>query len=152
MRIVIDTPIGKLSIGFEDGCVTSIREALDGEIISSRIPPELDNTVTELNEYFRGERKVFTSPLSYSGTPFQEAVWKSLLTIPYGQTRSYQEIATAAGKPKATRAAGTAIGKNPIAIIIPCHRVIRSDGKIGNFSLFGKETKKALLELEKSKA
>ena len=109
--------------------------------------PITDQARQELNEFFSGKRKSFTIPLDLEGTEFQMQVWKALLTIPYGQTVSYLEVAQRIGNPKAVRAVGTAIGKNPTLLFIPCHRVIASDGSIGGYSA-GIEIKKQLLELE----
>lgn len=113
-----------------------------------------ENTITrktrrQLQEYLEGSRKVFELPLGFDGTPFQNRAWKALLTIPYGETRSYSEQAAIMGTPKAVRAVGTANGRNPIGIIIPCHRVI---GKAGNLSGYagGVAIKQFLLQLEAS--
>jgi O-6-methylguanine DNA methyltransferase len=101
----------------------------------------------EVLEYFRGERKEFTIPLSPSGTTFQKEVWDTLLSIPYGTTVSYKTEAKIFGNPKAIRAVANANGKNPISILIPCHRVIASDGSLGGYS-GGLDKKKFLLFLE----
>lgn len=101
----------------------------------------------QLKEYFDGERKKFDLPLKFSGTDFQMRVWNALLDIPYGETRSYIEVARAAGSPKGARAAGQAVHVNPIGIIVPCHRVIAADGTIGGFAA-GTEVKTAILQVE----
>ena len=101
----------------------------------------------QLREYFARKRKSFDIDLDFVGSDFQKKVWQVLLTIPFGETRSYTQIATQIGNPKASRAVGAAIGKNPIAIIAPCHRVIGSSGKLTGFS-GGLEVKAFLLELE----
>ncbi|NJN68241.1 MAG: methylated-DNA--[protein]-cysteine S-methyltransferase [Chloroflexaceae bacterium] len=103
-----------------------------------------------LLEYLRGERTFLDAPLDLQeqGTPFQRRVWKALQAIPYGETRSYQEVARSVGHPLASRAVGMACGANPIALVIPCHRVVRSDGKPGGYG-GGMERKLALLELER---
>jgi AraC family transcriptional regulator of adaptative response/methylated-DNA-[protein]-cysteine methyltransferase len=101
----------------------------------------------ELKRYFAGTLRKFTVKLTYPGTPFQENVWNELLTIPYGVTRSYQEMAKAVGTPKAVRAVGTANGKNRIAIVIPCHRVVNKSGKLGGYG-GGLRRKEFLLKLE----
>jgi len=93
-------------------------------------PPLIDRLREQLAGYFEGERRVFDLPLRFSGTPFQERVWNALLAIPYGEVRSYLDIARALGDPKAVRAVGAANGSNPISIVVPCHRVIGSDGSI----------------------
>lgn len=103
----------------------------------------------ELGEYFAGKRKEFTVPLHAEGTPFQKKVWAELSKIGFGVTKSYAELARAAGNEKATRAVGTANGRNPLSIIVPCHRVIAADGSLGGYS-GGLDKKIRLLELEKS--
>lgn len=103
---------------------------------------------TQVNEYLTGRRKQFDVPLKYQGTQFQQSVWQELQKIPYGETRSYQEIAIGIGNEKAVRAVGQANNKNPIMIIIPCHRVIHKNGDITGFAC-GLEVKQYLLELEK---
>lgn len=102
----------------------------------------------ELDEYFAGRLKKFTTKLAFNGTPFQNAVWKQLTRIPYGETVSYMELANRIENPKAVRAVGMANGANPIAIIVPCHRVVGSNGSLTGFG-GGLPTKRALLELEK---
>lgn len=103
----------------------------------------------QLVEYFAGERKSFELPIAPDGTEFQKKVWKALCDIPYGQLRSYKEVAEAAGCPKGFRAVGGANNRNPIVIVIPCHRVIAADGSIGGYG-DGIEMKRKLLELEGS--
>lgn len=107
----------------------------------------LTKVIKELDEYFKGERQNFTIPYKLKGTPFQMKVWNELSKIPYGQTRSYKDIAENINCPKGYRAVGLANNKNPIAIIIPCHRVIGINGKLIGYR-GGLETKEALLELE----
>src|SRR5712671_2314796 len=103
--------------------------------------------LNELKEYFAGTRREFTSPLDLRGTDFQRACWRALLAIPYGETRSYADIARAVGKPNAFRAVGMANNRNPIAIVVPCHRVIASDGTLCGYG-GGLDVKRRLLELE----
>lgn len=103
--------------------------------------------LTQLDEYFKGKRQIFEIPTDASGTPFQKLVWEQLSQIKYGETRSYQQIANAIGHPQAVRAVGAAIGRNPLSIIVPCHRVIASTGKLTGFA-GGLESKKSLLALE----
>ena len=103
--------------------------------------------VHELDAYFAGRLKKFTVPLELRGTPFQKAVWEALLRIPYGETRSYSDIALAIGKPAAVRAVGLANGANPVSIIVPCHRVIGKSGDLVGYG-GGLERKRALLDLE----
>ncbi len=106
-------------------------------------------TVKELNEYFADERKVFDIPLRLIGSEFQRSVWKALLDIPYGETRNYMQIASAVNNPKGVRAVAQAIGANPMSIIVPCHRVIGSDGSLTGFA-GGLDAKQYLLALEKT--
>jgi methylated-DNA-[protein]-cysteine S-methyltransferase len=101
----------------------------------------------ELDAYFAGKLRRFTVPLDLRGTPFQRRVWELLCDIPYGETRSYGEVAQAVGNPKARRAVGQAIGRNPVAIVVPCHRVIGSDGGLTGYG-GGLPRKRALLDLE----
>lgn len=109
--------------------------------------PILITTEKELSEYFAGQRKSFTLPLKLNGTEFQRDVWQALTKIPYGATVTYGDIANSIGNPRAVRATGTAIGRNPLSIIIPCHRVIGKDGSLTGFA--GKlHVKKILLHLE----
>ena len=112
--------------------------------------PVLLETERQLNDYFSGKRKVFSLKLDFKGTKFQKKVWAALLTIPFGETRSYGQIAKQIRSPKAVRAVGAAIGRNPIPIIAPCHRVIGSTGKLTGFA-GGLEAKARLLVLEKAK-
>ena len=105
--------------------------------------------VAELNEYVAGRRKQFTVPLDLHGTPFQMKVWRELLRIPYGETRSYQQIARAVGNPRAYRAVGMANHYNPVAIIVPCHRVIASDGSLGGYG-GGLKRKTQMLKMERA--
>ena len=101
----------------------------------------------QLLEYFRGERTVFTVPLDLSGTPFQRSVWEELHQIPYGESVSYGHIAERIGRPKAVRAVGQAVGRNPCLILVPCHRILGKDGSLTGFSA-GVELKRFLLDLE----
>jgi O-6-methylguanine DNA methyltransferase len=103
--------------------------------------------VNELEEYFAGKRRDFAFPLDLRGTDFQLACWRALLAIPYGETRSYADVARAVGKPNAFRAVGMANNRNPIAIVVPCHRVIASDGTLCGYG-GGLDVKRRLLELE----
>lgn len=109
----------------------------------------LSMATIQLDEYFQGKRTTFSLPFKLTGTPFQLAVWKELQNIPYGQTTSYKEIAQKINKPKAYRAVGMANNKNPLPIIIPCHRIIGSNGKLIGYA-GGLKLKNYLLELEKS--
>lgn len=111
--------------------------------------PVLVETERQLNEYFSGERRQFTVTLDPSGTPFQRSVWNALMTIPFGETRSYAQIARQIGRPTAARAVGAANGRNPISIVTPCHRVVGSSGALTGFA-GGLEVKAQLLALEKA--
>jgi O-6-methylguanine DNA methyltransferase len=108
---------------------------------------EMERYAAELAEYFAGHRRQFAFPLDLRGTDFQIACWRALLAIPYGETRSYADIARAVDRPKAFRAVGMANNRNPIAIVVPCHRVIASDGKLCGYG-GGLDVKRMLLELE----
>lgn len=101
----------------------------------------------QLEEYFRGERTAFSIPVRWHGTDFQQSVWREIARIPHGQTITYSELARRAGKPDAIRAAGTATGRNPIGIIIPCHRVVGKNGSFGGYA-GGLERKRRLLDLD----
>lgn len=107
----------------------------------------LERARDQLREYFEGRRKAFDLPLDLVGTPFQRAVWQALLVIPYGETTTYSGIARRCGRPQAVRAVGGAIGRNPVSIVVPCHRVVGSDGSLTGFG-GGLPRKRALLQLE----
>jgi methylated-DNA-[protein]-cysteine S-methyltransferase len=109
--------------------------------------PLLVEAATQLEAYFRGERRQFSLPVDMHGTEFQKAVWQALMTIPYGETWSYAQLASVIGRPKAVRAVGSANGKNPISIIVPCHRVIGANGTLTGYA-GGVERKAELLRLE----
>jgi methylated-DNA-[protein]-cysteine S-methyltransferase len=111
--------------------------------------PVLCEAERQLKDYFAGRRKTFALTLDFDGTPFQKKVWNALLAIPFGQTRTYTEIARSIGKPNAVRAVGAANGRNPISIVAPCHRVIGSNGKLTGFA-GGLNAKAALLRLERT--
>ncbi|ENM5743036.1 methylated-DNA--[protein]-cysteine S-methyltransferase [Vibrio metoecus] len=112
--------------------------------------PILNNVIQQLDEYFSGQRTQFELPLAANGTAFQQSVWHALCKIPYGESWSYQQVAEAIGNPKAVRAVGLANGKNPISIIVPCHRVVGKSGKLTGYA-GGLERKAFLLELEQRK-
>ncbi|MCL2808440.1 MAG: methylated-DNA--[protein]-cysteine S-methyltransferase [Treponema sp.] len=141
--------ICNLFITEENNSIHNVRFNIDeisGEVKKSETPL-IKETAKQLDEYFNGKRKVFDLPLNANGTEFQKKVWQALQTIPYGQTCNYERIAVLIGKPKACRAVGMANNKNPIAIIIPCHRVIGKDGKLTGYA-GGLELKQKLLQLE----
>src|SRR5437868_7614002 len=157
----IETPVGPLLAGANSRAVVllefSDRKILEGQIETLRkrfkapLVPGSNRWLTalrrQLGEYFAGKRRDFELPLEYPGTAFQERVWSQLLTIPYGETWSYLEMARKLGDTKATRAVGTANGMNRIAIVIPCHRVINANGELGGYG-GGLWRKRILLELE----
>ncbi|MGN6691635.1 MAG: methylated-DNA--[protein]-cysteine S-methyltransferase [Sphingopyxis sp.] len=118
-----------------------------GPLVADPHHPILVETERQLGEYFAGKRRMFDVPLSFAGSDFQKSVWRALLTIPFGETRSYGEIARQVGKPSASRAVGAANGRNPISIIAPCHRVVGSTGKLTGFA-GGLDAKHYLLQLE----
>lgn len=143
-----DTPVGKLCIGEENGSITRVTWT---QLPQSYIQEETELILRckkQLEEYFAGKRKTFDLPLAPKGTDFQQRVWKALQEIPYGALRTYKDIAIAVDNPKGCQAVGGANGKNPIAILIPCHRVIGKDGSMTGYS-GGLEKKEWLLELEK---
>ena len=141
-----DTPIGRIYIAESEGFLTDVAfRPILGSV--EKKTPLITQAAKMLLEYFDGKRKAFDLPLKPEGTEFQKKAWDALLTIPYGQTRSYKEQAEAVGNPKACRAIGAANGKNPISIIVPCHRVIGADGSLTGFGA-GVEVKQALLDLE----
>ncbi|MBL8320742.1 MAG: methylated-DNA--[protein]-cysteine S-methyltransferase [Acinetobacter sp.] len=119
------------------------------ELLEEAQHPVLLETARQLNEYFAGQRRQFDLPLDFEGTVFQQKVWQALLSIPFGETRSYKQIAEQIGHAKAMRAVGAANGKNPISIIAPCHRVVGANGKLVGFA-GGLENKSILLEIERS--
>ncbi len=118
------------------------------ELLEEAQHPVLLETARQLNEYFAGQRRQFDLPLDFEGTDFQQKVWQALLSIPFGETRSYKQIAEQIGNPNAVRAVGAANGKNPISIIAPCHRVIGASGKLVGFA-GGLENKDILLKIER---
>ncbi len=144
-----ETPIGPI-------CLVQDGEALVGLGIAGSLQaadaiwqetPFLQQAIKELREYLDGGRKIFTVHLSTAGTPFQEKVWRALREIPYGETRTYGQIAIRVGNPKGARAVGMACNRNPIMLLIPCHRVVGSDGSLTGFG-GGLPVKEKLLRLE----
>ncbi len=147
MYSIIETPIGNIKIEENDGRIVRIQHTDEPPLESSNIL--LCEAKKQLTEYFEGKRKVFDLPLNPAGTEFQQNVWNALKEIPYGETRSYKQIAERIGKPAACRAVGMANNKNPIMIVVPCHRVIGSNGNLTGYA-FGTDMKNWLLQLEKS--
>lgn len=154
---IIASPVGPLTlvtdnksiiqIGWENAGYVNVQTDAAGKDESH---PLLLQAEEELNEYFAGKRKVFTISLHPEGTEFQQKVWKALLDIPFGKTKTYGNIASIIGNPDAVRAVGGAANRNPIPVIIPCHRVIGADGKLVGFA-GGLERKEILLEIEGKK-
>ena len=143
--ITVNTPIGNYIVEESEGFITSVRR---GEVrVGGNTTPLLLKAKNQLKEYFAGKRKKFDLPLKPEGTDFQKQVWLALESIPFGETASYLDIANGIKNPKAVRAVGGANGKNPIAIIIPCHRIINSNGSLGGYN-GGIEIKQALIKIE----
>ncbi len=157
-QAVIDSPIGPLTLVVADGTLTGLymdrqRHRPSASTIGRtmtravRADAPAAEAARQLREYFDGERTEFDVPLGLAGTPFQQRVWAALRRIPYGETVSYGELATQIGQPGAARAVGLANGRNPIAIIVPCHRVVGSDGSLTGYG-GGLERKRHLLAFE----
>jgi len=150
----IDTPVGKLMLA---GCNDHGLRHVAFQCGKGAMPPKPEWKQSaapfrwverQLREYFEGKRTAFDLPLHPKGTPFQMAVWKALMKIPYGETRSYGDIARAVGRPAAVRAVGLANGRNPLPIVVPCHRVIGASGKLVGYG-GGLAVKQALLDRER---
>ena len=147
---VASTEKGVCAVDFlktEKAFLRGLKEEFAGEIVKD--DRRNQKVVGQLKKYLNGELKHFDCKLDFEGTPFQKKVWSALTKIPYGQTRSYQKIAKSIGHPKAFRAVGNANGQNSIPLIVPCHRVIESNGGLGGFG-HGIKVKKQLLRLEKA--
>lgn len=141
------SPVGTLTLTEEEGALTGLyfgRLSRQGQEVLS---PVLEETARQLSEYFSGKRREFSLPLSPKGTEFQLRVWRALETIPYGETRSYGDMARLIGSPKACRAVGMANHRNPISIIVPCHRVVGANGSLTGYG-GGLDAKRFLLDLE----
>ena len=148
----LESPVGTLEITAECGKITKIElvHGMDEFIEDCRNEADeqiIKSAKKQLTEYFDGNRQTFDLDIELCGTEFQKSVWQVLMEIPYGRTMSYAEVAAAAGRPKAQRAAGSNIGKNPLLIVVPCHRVISADGSLGGFSA-GIENKVILHRIE----
>ncbi|MEA1673657.1 methylated-DNA--[protein]-cysteine S-methyltransferase [Nitrospirillum sp. BR 11163] len=150
----VPSPVGRLTLVAGDEGLAAILWENDrpgrvrlGPLVPAPDHPVLSETERQLRAYFGKELTVFDVPLSFTGTDFQKQVWRALLTIPYGEVRSYSDIARQIGKPAAVRAVGAANGRNPISIIAPCHRVVGMDGTLTGFA-GGLEAKDYLLTLE----
>lgn len=141
------SPVGTLTLTEEEDALTGLyfgRLSRQGQEVLS---PVLEETARQLSEYFSGKRREFSLPLSPKGTEFQLRVWRALETIPYGETRSYGDMARLIGSPKACRAVGMANHRNPISIIVPCHRVVGANGSLTGYG-GGLDAKRFLLDLE----
>jgi methylated-DNA-[protein]-cysteine S-methyltransferase len=146
------SPVGRLQLTATDHALTALRlvkESASGAA-ESKMPANtiIQQICKQLDEYFAGRRSRFELPLAPQGTAFQQKVWSELQRIPYGETISYAQLARAVGNPKACRAVGSANGKNPLAILIPCHRVVNANGGWGGYA-YGLEVKKQLLAMER---
>ncbi len=152
----LDSPAGKLLLGVSSRDLACLKfdrggfprvSGRNGQTHWVESPQQTQPYARELEEYFAGQRREFSFALDLRGTDFQKRCWQELLRIPYGKTRSYAEIARAVGRPGAFRAVGQANHRNPVAIVVPCHRVITADGRLGGYG-GGLEVKRKLLRLE----
>ena len=141
-----ETKLGSVTFVEEDGALLAIttHRSFEGIIQETELIKE---AYRQFSEYLEGKRKVFDLPYKMQGTEFQKRVWKALCDIPHGETRSYKQIAQAIGNPKAVRAVGMANNKNPLLVIVPCHRVIGTNGQLVGYAS-GLEKKRLLLQLE----
>jgi methylated-DNA-[protein]-cysteine S-methyltransferase len=152
----IESPLGPLVLATDGDALTGVwfegqghQPPIGPAWRRSRDVPVLRRAAVELGEYFSGERVCFDVALAPSGTPFQRAVWDAIATVPYGATIAYGELAARAGRPASVRAAGAATGRNPLAVIIPCHRIVGANGALTGYA-GGLERKRSLLALERS--
>lgn len=154
VQTVIASPLGAIRLVAQDAALAGVyfpqhcRPAWPEVAVDAR-HPVLVQAAAELGEYFASQRKVFSTPLAPQGTEFQRAVWQALLDIPYGERRSYAQIAAAIGNPQACRAVGAANGRNPLSIFIPCHRAVGADGNLTGYA-GGVSAKRWLLEHEQA--
>lgn len=146
--VYLDTPVGPVEISGTKEGITAVRFVPQTQASSAEIPSCLRDGLQQLEEYFAGRRTDFSLPLLPQGTPFQRQVWEKLRQIPCGQTVSYRELAAAVGRPRAVRAVGRANATNPVNIIVPCHRVIGSDGSLTGYG-GGLERKEWLINHER---
>jgi methylated-DNA-[protein]-cysteine S-methyltransferase len=154
----METPVGRLKLVAGDAGLTAVlwpdddpRRVRLGSMIEDSTHAVLRQAEDELADYFAGRRRIFSVPLDFTGTPFQTKVWRALLDIPFGETRSYGQLAAQLGDPKASRAVGAANGRNPISIIAPCHRVVAANGALTGFA-GGMHVKARLLNFESHSA
>jgi methylated-DNA-[protein]-cysteine S-methyltransferase len=141
------TPIGKIWIVEEDHFIVTIKYKVDTSNMEKKETALIQKTYNQLIEYFSGKRKTFNIPFQLTGTSFQKKVWAALQTIPYGEVWSYKRLAETVHSPKGYRAVGMANNRNPISIIVPCHRVIGADGSLVGYA-GGLDIKKRLLDIE----
>jgi methylated-DNA-[protein]-cysteine S-methyltransferase len=149
---IYHSPIGKIKITSDENCINELVFVDEDALIDTlsyeeNVPAIIHNCVDELIEYFAGKRKEFTVPINQEGTDFQQRVWKELYELPFGKTMSYADLAKKLGDPKVIRAAASANGKNKIAIIVPCHRIIGTDQSLVGYA-WGKARKRWLLQHE----
>lgn len=141
------SPIGDLMIEADETGICAVRTAGEGECASAQSAPVLEEAARQLEAYFSDVRKTFHLPLAPKGTPFELEVWRRLCAIPCGETRTYGQIAGEIGRPQASRAVGRACGRNPLLIIVPCHRVVGAGGRLTGFAA-GMDAKRYLLAIE----
>lgn len=148
-KCIYSAPTGKITIYANDEGINCVLLTAEGDVLENVMDsPTLAEAARQLDEYFAGERRSFDLPLVPKGTEFQKKVWNALREIPYGDTCTYGEIAAKIGNPKASRAVGMANNRNPLAIIVPCHRVIGANGSLTGYA-GGLDMKKSLLDLER---
>lgn len=153
VHTVVDSPVGKLTLVAAEGVLSGLYMDLQRhrplqEMFGTPDPTPFTEVIRQLDEYFAGHRTDFDVQLRFGGTPFQRTVWAALRTIPYGETVSYGQLAERIGRPGASRAVGLANGRNPIGIIVPCHRVVGATGGLTGYG-GGLERKKRLLDFER---
>jgi methylated-DNA-[protein]-cysteine S-methyltransferase len=152
----LDSPCGTLTLVATDGELSGLymenhRHQPPTDTFGTHDAAPFGRAVEELEAYFRGELREFTVPVRAGGTPFQQRVWEQLRRIPYGETRTYGQLATVLGNPGASRAVGLANGRNPVSIVVPCHRVIGADGSLTGYG-GGVANKRTLLDFERARA
>lgn len=148
MMNTVETPIGRLLLAADDAGLCAVRRAEETDCAGQGdASPVLARAACQLKAYFAGELRAFDLPLSVHGTAFERAVWQTLAQIPYGSVQSYGQIAEQLGRPGAARAVGAACGRNPLLIVVPCHRVVASSGALTGFAA-GMEAKRLLLARE----
>ncbi|MFT7364909.1 MAG: methylated-DNA-[protein]-cysteine S-methyltransferase [Algoriphagus sp.] len=143
---IISSPLGNIFLSTQDDSISELRFTTE-EVSKEPLNSLLSEAKKQLDDYFSGTRKTFNLPVVLSGTPFQYQVWEAVNKIPFGQTTSYLKLSQALGNPAAIRAVGAAIGANPILVIIPCHRIIGTNGQLTGYA-GGLDRKEKLLELE----